>query len=76
MSLAGARFRLADDQFTELLSALSPIVPKLNALQLEVDQLKEDLDSKVNYEGEINIEGEVDGVPAVISGLYEIFDLP
>ena len=68
--LAGAQFRLANDQFAELLAALSPIVPQLNALQLEVDQLKEDLDSKANYEGEINIIGVV--TPGEVSGLYQI----
>lgn len=55
--------------------ALSPIMPKLNALQLEVDQLKEDLDSKADLTGEINIEGELDTFPAEMSGVYEIVNI-
>jgi hypothetical protein len=62
-----------DDQFQQLLDALSPIAIKLKALEEEVERLETD---KANLEGEINIEGEIDGVPAEISGLYEIVDIP
>lgn len=62
-----------DDQFQQLLSALSPIAIKLAALETEVQRLESD---KANLDGEINIEGEVDGVPAEISGLYEIINPP
>ena len=62
-----------DDQFQQLLDALSPIAIKLAALEEEVTRLESD---KANLYGEINIEGEVDGVPAEISGVYEILDIP
>lgn len=62
-----------DDQFQQLLDALSPIATKLAALETEVERLESD---KANLDGEINIEGEIDGVPAEISGLYEIVNIP
>lgn len=84
MSLVGAQFRLANDQFTELLTALTSITTKvntldteLNALELRVDQAEEDIDSKPNYVGEIFVPlGEIDGVPSEFGGVYTITDLP
>lgn len=65
--------RLVDDQFNSLLAALTPIVTTLSEHTSELARLEE---NKANLTGEINIEGEVDGVPAEISGLYEIIDAP
>lgn len=64
--------RLADDQFNLLIAALTPITARITALETETARLEDD---KANLTGEINIEGEVDGVPAEISGIYEIVDL-
>jgi len=64
--------RLADDQLQQLLDALTPLASKIQALEIKTQELSDD---KADKEGEINIEGEVDGVPAEISGLYEIIDV-
>lgn len=42
------------------------------ALEDKLKKLEEKIDGKPNSTGEINILGEVDGVPAEISGAYEI----
>lgn len=42
------------------------------ALEDKFKKLEEKIDGKPNSTGEINILGEVDGVPAEISGAYEI----
>lgn len=43
-----------------------------DTLTEKLKELEEKIDGKPNSTGEINILGEVDGVPAEISGAYEI----
>lgn len=66
----------------KIISALKPLVPRIDELEERMDEVEskvtdlseaiEGLESgKADKIGFINIEGEVDGVPAVISGAYE-----
>lgn len=69
--------RLADDQFQQLLNALTPLALKIQALEEKTEELSENIESKADKFGEINIEGTIDVFgPAIIDGLYEIIDVP
>jgi len=62
-----------DDETHLLLIALGDLLKgRLEKIDGQIKELGEKLDEKAPLEGSIEIVGEIDGLPATLTGLYHI----
>lgn len=67
------RVRVVDDETHLLLIALGDLLKgRLEKIDGQIKELGEKLDEKAPLEGSIEIVGEIDGLPATLTGLYHI----